>query len=336
MDVFRHIWRWLIILCLAWPKLGTAQSYIGGLHFMRSPDLVIERQDIALNLDKVSVDYVLNNTSNTDIIETLVFSFPMQNQFAVTVDNQPATYNIVQRALSFNGNDVSIILKNLGVAFDPVTAMQTIDASSNRESIRNRLISLELLDSKDETPKWFLKTFYYWQQRFPARSKVNIKQTYKPVILTKNLKLKSVTEIFTLPVKLVKKIFNVAVNWTFEDTIEDKQAAEHLQIQLEKSNPQIKQFCPSLKDYLALLGPNKKLDPTGNMVLTKELNYDYYSEDIWATPINHFSIAIESPKTMHPLLCWNGEFKQKTNNTLVFEADNYVPLQNINVLFVEK
>jgi len=325
----------LSIVCSLWANLAQAQSYTGGLHFMRSPDLVIERQDIALNLDKISVEYVLNNTSNTDIIETLVFTMPMQNQFSVTVNEQPVTYNIVQRAISHNGTDISSILKNLGLAYDPITAMHSIDASSNRDSIRSKLIAMELLDPKDETPKWFIKIFYYWQQKFPAHAKVRIHQLYKPAILTKNIKLKSVTEIFNLPVKLVKKIFNIAVNWTFEDTPDDKQAAETLQTQLEKHNPQIKEFCPTLKDYLAIMDTTKKPDTTTNTVLTKELNYDYYSQDIWATPINHFTLSIESPKAMHPILCWNGDFKQR-GNTLLFEADNYVPLQNISVLYIEK
>lgn len=336
MKLFRTLAQSLVILCLLWPAITAAQSYAGGLHFMRSPDLVIERQDIALNLDRVSVEYVLNNTSNLDIIETLVFTLPVKSQFSVTVNNQATSYNIMQRAISYTGTDISNILKNLGLPHDPITAMHSIDASTNRDSIRNKLIAMNLLDPKDETPKWFVKIFYYWQQKFPAHAKIHIRQIYKPSILSKNIKIKGMSEIFNIPTKIVKKIFNVAVNWTFEDVQDDNNAAENLQSQLEKHNPQIKEFCPTIKDYLAIMSPNKKIDSNPSLVATKELNYDYYSQDIWATPINHFTLSIESPKNMHPMLCWNGDFKQRGESTLLFEADNYVPLQNISILFVEK
>ena len=321
---------WLI------PTLVLAQSYTGGLHFMRSPDLVIERQDIAMSVDKISVNYQLHNISNLDIVETLVFSLPMQNQFSVTVNNQPISYNIIQRAIAHNGIDISNMLKNLGLAYDPITAMHSIDASPNREIIRNKLISMDLIDAKDETPKWMVKIFYYWQQKFPARATVDIKQIYKPAVLIKSMKVKSVTELFSIPGKIVKKLFNIAINWTFEDNPEDSAAVANLKAQLEKHNPQIKDFCPSIKDYLTIVGQNKKFDPAARTVTTKELNYDYYSEDTWVTPINHFSLTIESPNNMHPVLCWNGDFKQASENKLLFEAENYVPLQKVSVLYIEK
>ena len=302
--------------------------YTGGLHFMRSPELVIAQETVTLGVDQVNVEYVFYNTSKLDIVETIVSPIPMQT----TVDGLAIESQATNRAITKSGRDISNILKNLGVSYDPITAMHNIDISPNRDSIRAKLIAAKIIDKKDETAEWFIKTFYYWQQKFPAGSKITINQSYKPSLVTKNIKVKTNTGILNMPVNALKKLYNLTVHWTLEDQI----TAKNLQTMLETNNPQIKDFCPSIKDYQAIIGPQESFNLRKPTVETKELHYDYLADDIWATPINHFTLRILSPDDMHPMLCWSGDFKRQGKNTLIFEADNFVPLQNLSVLFVEK
>jgi hypothetical protein len=315
------------MLLLLFPLNSTAHIYTGGLHYMRSPDLVIEHQDVTISVDQITVSYQLHNTSSMDLIETMVFPAPVQ----ISIDNQVINYNSSQRAISTDGRDVTNILKSLGLAFDPITAMHSIDASPNRDTIRNKLIGAKLLD-KDESPQWFVQSFYYWQQVFPAGASITINQSYKPQVNTNIVQVKGKTGYLNIPGNLLKKLYNLTIKWRLEDQI----TAANLQAQLEKYNPHITQYCPSLADYQTILGPMSRPESEISSIETKELNYNYLADDIWATPIARFSLKILSQDDIHPILCWNGEFKKQGKNTLVFEATNYVPLHNLKVLYVEK
>lgn len=311
------------------------QTYSGGLHFMQSADLILERQDVILTLDKVTVTYLLTNNSNRDIHETVVFPIPLKNddnfkQFNVVVNNKPIQYQILQRAISNSGRDITAILKNLGLPFNPIAAMQSIDTSQNRDSITAKLRTQNLIDKKEDTTQWFVKTFYHWQQVFPAKSTTKIEQSYKPTVVSNNVKLKGLSSVFTWPVRLIKRVANVAIHWT----LEDKVAAQELQAQLEKYNPQIKQYCPRIEDYQELLIPTKNVNTKRNKEM-KELNFGYANLDTWAAPIHRFSLRIEIPKNMQPMLCWHSDFK-KQDDFLIFTAENYVPVQNVSVLYIDR
>lgn len=294
-----------------------AQFYTGSLHFMRAPELVIERQDVTLAPNQVNVAYVLHNISNHEITETLVLPIPAN----ITINDQAVVYKISQRAISNNGQDISNLLKNLGIPFDPVTAMHSIDNSANRDSILQKLISFKLLDPKDETPEWISKSYYYWQQSFPANAYVTIKQNYKPIITQKTAKVNS--NLIYMPYNLVKKLVNVAINWSLDE-------------QMTSNNLQANLQCSNIKQFHTTIGAQDTITVKKDVLQFNELNYDCSQESIWSTPIEHFSLKIISPENMHSMLCWNGDFKLHGKNTLVFEADNYVPLHNINVLYVEK
>jgi hypothetical protein len=313
---------------ICWATTVTAEINTGGLHYMRSPDLVMEQQNISINPNQVSVSYVLNNTSKSDITETIVSPIPTN----ISVDDQSVEYKTTNRAIAKSGQDISNILKHLGVPFDPITAMHSIDVSPNRDNIRSKLIALKIIDKKDETPEWFEKKFYYWQQKFPAGSQIKITQSYKPNLISKSVKLKSNPGLLNLPFTAVKKLYNLTVNWTLEDQL----SVKTIQASIEKYNPQIKDFCPNLKDYQLIMGLQEKLNTNKTSVETKELVYNYLADDLWSIPINHFSLKIQGSDDMHPMLCWAGDFKHQGKNTLVFEAENYIPLQNLKVLFVEK
>jgi hypothetical protein len=324
-------------LVLLWPSFVIGQTYAGGLYSMRSPNLIISSQDIALSIDQVKVTYTYSNTSDQSINQTMVFALPPKSDdnfkhFSVLVNQQPVQFQTMQRAISLDGYDITRELKAMGVPFNPISAIQFIDASPNRASISSKLRQLNLIDKREDTPRWIVKSYYYWQQDFPAKSNVTIEQTYKPAVLSKQIKFNNITAWLKLPIKALKKIYNVATTFS----LEDESSILNLKDQFEKYNPQIQTYCPSKDDYRLLFNSYKAQTNRKSQIELKELHFAYNVDDLWANPVNNFSLTVESPRNMHPLICWSGGTKQQHNNTVRFTAENYVPLNNINIMFVEK
>ena len=302
----------------------------GGLHFMKSPSIRIKRQDINLSLDKIKVSYVFQNTSAIEKIETLVFPMPSNlkqkndkyikeklNQVAIYVNNQPIELRLLEIPISYSSRDISRILTSFGLPMNPIAAMHQIDQSPNMDSIRRNLIKLDLLDPNHDTPKWFNKSFYYFQQLFPAHLDIQIKQSYKPTVnILKNPS--NYTTFFKNKQNMVKKWYN-KINF-----LKNKPA------KIDNYDSYIKGFCPSPSAYkqLAIALKNKKL-------ITREINFNLMQNNNWEGPIEHFTIKIHHPNNMQPMLCWESPFTRNSPNSVLFEAKNYVPLQNISLLLVE-
>ena len=146
------------------------------------------------------------------------------------------------------------------------------------------------------------------------------------------MKIKTNNGIIHIPGNALKKLYNLTVNWSLEDKI----SAKNLQSMLEKANPQLSAYCPSLDDYQIILNSEQQNANNIANIDSKELNYPFLLDEIVCTPANKFSLKIHVPNNMHAMLCWNDELKKSSKNVLSFEAEHYVPLQNLNILFVAK
>lgn len=307
---------------------ANCEPNIGSLHGAIDSGLQIERQEVTISLEQIHNSFILANETQQEIVQTFVLPIAMH----VSVDGQPIQLQHSTHAISNSGKDISKVLKSLGVPFDPTTALHTIDASPNRESIRNKLISLKLIDKGEETPNWRMKTEYFWRYQFAANSKSQITQSYKPSIIDRSLKIKHAGGLIQTPVNAVKKLYSITVDWT----LQEKLSAKKLQSMLEQSNPQILKFCPQIEDYEAILNSESQVSSKSASVETKEVSYPYLVDDLVCAPVNKFTLKIQAPANMHALLCWDNEMKSSGKNTLIFEADNFAAQQNINILYVNK
>src|SRR5581483_11378774 len=100
--------RILPLILIFWPCFVISQTYDGGIQSMRSPHLYLTNQDIHLSVDQVKVSYTYFNTANNDLTETLVFTLPSKSeenfkQFAITVNQTPIQFQIIQHAISPTG-----------------------------------------------------------------------------------------------------------------------------------------------------------------------------------------------------------------------------------------
>lgn len=311
----------LILLLLAWTGIVTGQTFGIGGSSARSPDIILDYQNISICPENIRVISEYINRSKLPITETFVFTTPMN----IKVASQPVHAQLVEHAVSYDGRDISAHLRLLGLPFDPIVAMHTIDASSNRDSLISKLLALRLIDPKESIPNWALKSHYYWQHTFPADSSIIIEHSFKPNITIKNVKLKNISTL--------KKAINFAIHWNKDDSL----AATNLQTQIQKYILNIDAaYCPSKNDYQAIAMAHRLNGQQKPLLETKALSLTYNSEDLWSKPIKRFILTIDSSSNTYPILCWHDKLQREANNSLRFNADDYVPMQNISVLYIEK
>ncbi len=320
--------RILLLVLLIWTKIVIGQTSIVGGISARSPDLILNSQNITISPEKIKVISEYINQADHDLTETFVFTNPLN----INVDTLHVHTQLMQYALNTEGKDISLHLAALGLPFDPIAAMQIIDASSNRDSIIGKLLALYLIDVKESIPNWTVKNYYYWQHTFPAGGNVVIEHNYKPTVAVRSVKLNTITSMLKAPINVMKKAVNIAVHWNLDDNV----AANNIQAQLERYISNINSYCPNSIDYRAIATAQQLKKNQKPQLETKSLNFRYNSDDLWSKPLDHFVLTIDSTDNMYPVLCWHDKMQRNSNNTLRFSAENYVPMQDISVLYIEK
>ncbi len=321
--------RILILVLLAWAEIVMGRTFSINGSSARSPYITLSYQNISICPEKVKVVSEYTNHANHSITETFVFTSPLN----LKVATQPVQLQLVQYAFSHEGLDISAHLNLLGLPFDPIAAMHTIDASNNRDNIISKLLALRLIDPKESMPNWTLKAYYYWQYTFQAYDKVIIEQSYKPNLAIKNVKLNNITTLLKAPIIVIKKAVNFAIHWNMIDNA----AAANLQAQLQKYISNIDTtYCPSKNDYKAIALSHRLNMNRKSILETKALTFTYNSDDLWYRPLNRFILTINTTENMYPVLCWHDKLQREANNSLRFSAENYMPMQDINVLYIEK
>lgn len=321
----------LIFVLLLWIPvvIGQTSSITG--NSARSPDIIINSQNISINPEKIKVTTEYANQSDNDVTETFVFTTPLN----ISVDTQTVQTQLIQHALNAEGRDVSLHITALGLPFDPIAAMHTIDASSNRDSIISKLLALRLIDPKENIPNWTIKTYYYWQYTFHANSNVIIEHSYKPNITIRNVKINTIASMLNAPVNVMKKALNMAIHWNLDNN-DDNIAMSNVQAQMHKYISNIDAYCLNNNDYQAIAVAHQTSKNKKSQLETRSLTFKYNSDDLWARPLDRFTLTINSTDDLYPVLCWHDKMQREPRDSLRFSSENYVPMQDINVLYIEK
>lgn len=182
-------------------ELGT-----GGIVLSRSDSIAMESEDLYLSRDKVTVDYVFRNGSDTAI--DAIVAFPMPDiegnpydvpsipdnkdnflDFTATMDGKPLAPQLEQRAFAA-GIDVSADLKAENVPFYPfgdsvVAALANLPQTIADDWLVRGIIVIDQYDDGSgwkavRTPYWLLRSTYWWQATFPAGQPVRVSHRYKP------------------------------------------------------------------------------------------------------------------------------------------------------------
>lgn len=201
-----------VLLLASAPVLANDTSAVlttGGLEFISSQDIVMEREDLFISQDEIRVVYQFRNSGETD--QDILVAFPMPdivpNFFSpVAFPNGPDD-NLFEFKTTFNGVPVEAVLheyafafgvdrtktiKQLGLPLVPITEQASEATDALDVETRERLLHLGLLTpdeydagqgwEKHYYPAWTYKATYTWEGHFPAGETVTVEHRYKPSV----------------------------------------------------------------------------------------------------------------------------------------------------------
>ena len=197
-------------LLAAQPALAndsTAELGTGGLILSRSDVIAMEREDLFISKDKITVDYVFRNRSDNDV-ETIV-AFPMPDieanpygmvsipqfeednflRFELTIDGRTVETKLEHKAFAV-GIDVTAELEAHNVPLHPfgeavMEALANLPADVADDWRGRGMLTVEEYDDGSgmksvRSPYWQLKSTYWWKTMFPAGKEVHVGHRYTP------------------------------------------------------------------------------------------------------------------------------------------------------------
>jgi hypothetical protein len=189
---------------------ATTELATGGLVFTTDADIRTRVEDIYISLRQIRVAYRFHNASPADVKTPVVFPMPdvrvadtaaslplptrdPQNLlgFSVRADGAPVKPKVVQKVFA-RGADRTGDLDRLKVPLAPHLRSTDKVLSRLSPSAWDEMRSLGLADvdeysagagmRKQLSPRWTLRTTYYWEQAFPAGKEVAVEHSYKPSV----------------------------------------------------------------------------------------------------------------------------------------------------------
>lgn len=184
----------------------------GGLIPLKTSKIVMESEDLQISIHQITVKYVFRNTSDHGVDATVAFplpplegnvvalspvNFPSKDPvnfmaFRVEVNGHRISPQVQVRAFK-NGKNITPRLRLLGLpgsVLDPRLQSDFVKLSARLRSQleKEQLIVDEEYKGKGGKKKhyvwgfWDTRIQYYWHQRFPAHSTVQVLHSYKPVV----------------------------------------------------------------------------------------------------------------------------------------------------------
>ena len=185
----------------------------GGLIPTKSTQIVMESEDLSISSQRITIRYVFRNLSDRDVEATVAFPLPdldggdvynvpinLPNQadpnfvgFAVSQNGKVIRFSIDERAFK-DGKDITARLKSVGLS--PNVLLEPLNAAVGKlpATVRHELEREELIIPGDFNPPlrgtgnrgwwadWTMRVQFYWTQRFPANGKVELEQSFRPVV----------------------------------------------------------------------------------------------------------------------------------------------------------
>ncbi len=300
----------LLILSIPYFPLRADDSAVEvtpkGLKFKASKHIIVQREDLSVSLDRVTVSMTFKNLSDSDIVTDVAFPIPSYGysedykytgapdfgDFSVEVNGKSIPHQTEVRAYA-NGKECTRILNKYHVS---ISDFERYNPSDSVPSYFTRLprdgqelfIKERLVDTSAPYPigfpKWTVSIKYFWRQVFPANDTVTIRHQYKPV---------SGYTPFS-PVDLGNEL------------------------------------CLSRHAKRIINAAFEKREGTGGMCW---VSYVLKSALNWKHPIQRFHLIIDGSDSRLVSTCFKAKFKELSENRLELSVDNYVPESNIKVFF---
>jgi hypothetical protein len=181
---------------------SSAELAAGGLTLLKSADIRMASEDLAISPHRVHVRYEFTTDSGHDIDTTVAFPLPKMDMyefserpigettgdpqnfvgFTVTENGRPIATQLQARAL-YRGRDVTAQVTAAGLPIGIYTGSfnNILDHLPQAKIDVLAHAGLMEVDGDARRPKWTVELMYYWTEHFPAGKTVLIEHEYRPV-----------------------------------------------------------------------------------------------------------------------------------------------------------
>ena len=309
---------------------STAELTTGGLVLTHSANIEMRSEELSISPRDIVVRYRFFNRGSAD--ETVTVAFPMPDivwdgpdaniaipapeaanflAFSTVVDGAPVKTRLEQKAFA-GAADITARLQALGLPLAPQTqaARTALDALARPQ--QDELIQADIAVPDDYdvgkgmehhvTPRWTLKTSYFWSQTFPAGREVAIEHRYTP----------SVGETAGAPLQM-------------------------LPVPPEDWRRYQPRYCLDDAFLAGVQAASGKRDAEGGPqfnLFEKRISYVLTTGANWAGPIGDFHLTIDKGSPAN-LVSFCAEGVKKTSPTS-FEVRrrNFTPTRNLDILIL--
>lgn len=302
---------------------STATMGAGGLVYTTSSKIRIERENLFISEDEITVAYDFFNESEEDISTLVAFPLPDLDfdgdwnyaietrdpvnwiGFKVTVDGKEIMPQVQARATRF-GVDVTEVLQRYGIPITMLSGPDDLIAMDERLSAlppeaKAELLRYGVIDWSSSwgannvplpTYHWTSQIIFYWFQTFPAGKTLHVEHRYKPVS---------------------------GYSFVTVGGLEE----EYLQ----------REFCIDKNQRKLIL--TKLNTEREEMMSGINLRYVVVTAGNWLGPIGKFSMTIDKGDPGAIIAtCWKG-LKQTGPQSLRFEEENFQPDEDVNILLIK-
>jgi hypothetical protein len=292
----------------------------GGLELVKNDQVRMVSEKLRIAPRMVEVDYVFENTSNTDVTTEIAFPLPALDQadadhhplnipfqrsenfvgFQLWIDGREIKPAIEVRAFGPTG-EMTDDLKRLGVDLvNPAIGPRLIDALRYLNAIDG--------DDGDVFAVWTTRVSFHWSQTFPAGKRVMVRHRYRPVYGN-----------YYIPnddprTRITKSDQKLGGQWCFDQGFN---AAELRLLD--------RQYEAAVKDKSGSSGA----------INYENVQYVLKTGANWQGPIGDFEVQIDKGGADLVSICpIPGLQLQRTPYGFNAVASNYMPVSNLDILFV--
>jgi hypothetical protein len=186
-----------------------AELKTGGLIFVRSDVVAMEKEDLYISPDEVRVAYVFRNTSDEDVEAIVAFPMPAISgnpysdvavpdsqsdnflNFSVDVDGRGIRPELEQKAfaaeIDVTGALVAARVPLNPYAEDTYQAIERLPQATRDDWVARGILYRESYDDgsgwqEHDMPYWSMRSTYWWRMNFPAGEPVDVRHRYQPSV----------------------------------------------------------------------------------------------------------------------------------------------------------
>lgn len=319
----------LVIAAPAFANDTMAELKTGGLVFVRSDVVSMEKEDLFISLDEVRVAYRFRNTSEDDV--EAVVAFPMPDieatpygnvavpisdsdnflGFTVVMDGRTITPELEQKAFAAE-LDVTDTLTAAGLSLNPFAdgldeAIEALSDHTKADWVARGMLYEESYDDgsgwrESHSPMWRLKSTYWWRAKFPAGQPVEVTHRYQPSLGG-----------------------TVAVSFLQDGKPQEPYFGQYQQ-----------KYCVD-ESFLNAVRRHAKTAPDGNPPFYETwISYVLTTGANWSGTIQDFTLTIDKGAPEN-LVSFCGSGVRKTGpTTFEMSATDFFPERDINVLILRR